>query len=88
MAKNVKPTAQIKSRITKLSKKSNEELIDIILRKDKVERNYSKQIINLKATINSLNARMKTLTKDYKKLDELYHEGYEKGKKIKDFIKK
>lgn len=31
---------------------------------------------------------MKTLTKDYKKLDELYHEGYEKGKKIKDFIKK
>lgn len=64
MAKNVKTTAQIKSRITKLSKKSNEELIDIILRKDKVERNYSKQIINLKATINSLNARMKTLAKD------------------------
>lgn len=64
MAKNVKTTTQIKSRITKLSKKSNEELIDIILRKDKVERNYSKQIINLKATINSLNARMKTLAKD------------------------
>lgn len=64
MAKNVKPTAQIKSRITKLSKKSNEELIDIILRKDKVERNYSKQIINLKATINNLIAQTKILTKN------------------------
>lgn len=64
MAKNVKTTAQIKSRITKLSKKSNEELIDIILRKDKVERNYSKQIINLKATINNLIAQTKILTKN------------------------
>ena len=64
MAKNVKTTAQIKSRITKLSKKSNEELIDIILRKDKVERNYSKQIISLKATINNLIAQTKILTKN------------------------
>lgn len=76
MAKNVKPTAQIKSRITKLSKKSNEELIDIILRKDKVERNYSKQIINLKATINSLNAQMKALTKDTRNAIEEWKNKY------------
>lgn len=76
MAKNVKPTAQIKSRITKLSKKSNEELIDIILRKDKVERNYSKQIINLKATINNLNANAKALTKDTRNAIEEWKNKY------------
>jgi hypothetical protein len=76
MAKNVKTTAQIKSRITKLSKKSNEELIDIILRKDKVERNYSKQIINLKATINDSNARMKALTKDTRNAIEEWKNKY------------
>ena len=57
---NVKEqSAALKSRQTKLLKKSKEELIEVILRKDKVERNQVKQISNLKGEINSLQSRIK-----------------------------
>lgn len=46
--------AQAKGRQTKLSKKSSEELIDIILRKDKTERLNASTIKNLKTEINKL----------------------------------
>ena len=56
---NVKESAALKSRQTKLLKKSKEELIEIVLRKDKIEKNQVKQISNLKGEINSLNTRIK-----------------------------
>ena len=56
---NVKEkSAALKSRQTKLLKKSNLELINVILRKDKIEKNQVKQISNLKGEINSLNSRI------------------------------
>ena len=56
---NVKEqTPAIKRRQTKLLKKSKEELIEVILRKDKVEKNQVNQISNLKGEINSLNSRI------------------------------
>ena len=56
---NVKEqTPAIKRRQTKLLKKSKEELIEVILRKDKIEKNQVKQISNLKGEINSLNSRI------------------------------
>ena len=56
---NVKEkSAALKSRQTKLLKKSNLELINVILRKDKIEKNQVKQISNLKGEINFLNTRV------------------------------
>ena len=62
---NVKEqTPAIKRRQTKLLKKSKEELIEVILRKDKIEKNQVKQISNLKGEINSLNSRIKGFIAD------------------------
>ena len=62
---NVKEqTPAIKRRQTKLLKKSKEELIEVILRKDKVEKNQVNQISNLKGEINSLNSRIKSFISD------------------------
>lgn len=61
---NVKENAALKSRQTKLLKKSKEELIEVILRKDKIEKNQVKQISNLKGEINSLNSRIKGFISD------------------------
>ena len=56
---NVKEqTPALKRRQTKLLKKSKEELIEVILRKDKIEKNQVKQISNLKGEINFLNTRV------------------------------
>ena len=62
---NVKEqTPAIKRRQTKLLKKSKEELIEVILRKDKIEKNQVKQISNLKGEINSLNSEIKGFIAD------------------------
>ena len=61
---NVKESAALKSRQTKLLKKSKEELIEIVLRKDKIEKNQVKQISNLKGEINFLNTRIKGFIAD------------------------
>lgn len=61
---NVKENAALKSRQTKLLKKSKEELIEVILRKDKIEKNQVKQISNLKGEINSLNSKIKDFITD------------------------
>ena len=58
MANVKEQSAALKSRQTKLLKKSKEELIEVILRKDKIEKNQVKQISNLKGEINSLNSRI------------------------------
>lgn len=63
MAKNAK-TAAVKGRETKLNKKSVEELIQIILRKDATERNYAAQIKSLKAEVNELVSRLDNSVKD------------------------
>ena len=63
MAKNGK-TAAVKGRETKLNKKSNDELIQIILKKDKVERNLNNQIKSLKGEVNALSTRIKNFDSD------------------------
>ena len=61
---NVKENAALKSRQTKLLKKSKDELIEVILRKDKIEKNQVNQISNLKGEINSLNNEIKGFIAD------------------------
>ena len=61
---NVKENAALKGRQTKLLKKSKEELIEIVLRKDKIEKNQVNQISNLKGEINSLNGEIKGFIAD------------------------
>lgn len=62
---NVKEqSAALKSRQTKLLKKSKEELIEIVLKKDKIEKNQVNQISNLKGEINSLQSRIKGFIAD------------------------
>ena len=82
---NVKENAALKGRQTKLLKKSKDELIEVILRKDKIEKNQVNQISNLKGEINSLNSRIngfiadndgneeiiKELRNDYSKLEDV-----------------
>lgn len=63
MAKNGK-TAAVKGRETKLNKKSNDELIQIILKKDKIERNLNNQIKSLKGEVNALSTRVKNFDSD------------------------
>ena len=64
MANAKEQSAALKGRQTKLLKKSKEELIEIVLRKDKIEKNQVKQISNLKGEINSLNSRIKGFISD------------------------
>ena len=64
MANVKEQSAALKSRQTKLLKKSKEELINVILRKDKIEKNQVNQISNLKGEINSLQSRIKGLIAD------------------------
>ena len=64
MANVKEQTPAIKRRQTKLLKKSKEELIEIVLRKDKIEKNQVKQISNLKGEINSLNSEIKGFIAD------------------------
>ena len=71
MAKTVNET-QLKTRKTKLGKKSSEDLINIILRKDDVERKLNKQIVNLKTEVNDLNSKVKTLQLDVEDTNILY----------------
>ena len=58
MANVKEQSAALKGRQTKLLKKSKEELIEVILRKDKVERNQVNQISKLKGEVNSLQSRI------------------------------
>lgn len=70
MAKNTKDLSQVKARQTKLGKKNNDELIQIILKKDKVERNLNKQIKSLKGEVNALSTRVNNFNKD---IEGTYH---------------
>lgn len=50
-----KKEAKLKARKTSLSKKTNEELINIILKKDNTERKNNDKIVMLRSTIDDLN---------------------------------
>lgn len=50
-----KKEAKLKARKTSLSKKTNEELIDIILKKDNTERKNNDKIVMLRRNIDDLN---------------------------------
>ena len=64
MSKNKKELSQVKARQTKLGKKGNEELIQIILKKDKIERNLNNQIKSLKGEVNALSTRVNNFDSD------------------------
>ena len=91
---NVKEqSAALKSRQTKLLKKSKEELIEVILRKDKIEKNQVKQISNLKGEINSLNSRINGFIADsegdqktIKELRECYSKSEDINKTLHEVI--
>nr|DAU20303.1 MAG TPA: hypothetical protein [Crassvirales sp.] len=58
-----------KTRKTKLSKKSIDELVNIILRKDDIEHKNNKLIKYLKITIDGLEKKIKGIEKDNKYLE-------------------
>lgn len=58
-----------KTRKTKLSKKSIDELVNIILRKDDIEHKNNKLIKYLKITIDGLEKKIKDIEKDNKCLE-------------------
>ena len=84
---NVKESAALKSRQTKLLKKSKEELIEIVLRKDKIEKNQVKQISNLKGEINSLNSEIKGFIADSEGDQKIIKELRESYSKLEDLNK-
>ena len=87
MANVKEQSAALKSRQTKLLKKSKEELIEIVLRKDKIEKNQVKQISNLKGEINSLNSKIKGFIADSEGDQKIIKELRESYSKLEDLNK-
>ena len=87
MANVKEQTPALKRRQTKLLKKSKEELIEVILRKDKIEKNQVKQISNLKGEINSLNSRINGFIADSEEDQKTIKELRESCSKLKDLNK-
>ena len=87
MANAKEQSAALKSRQTKLLKKSKEELIEIVLRKDKIEKNQVKQISNLKGEINSLNSEIKGFIADSEGDQKIIKELRESCSKLEDLNK-
>ena len=87
MANVKEQTPALKRRQTKLLKKSKEELIEVILRKDKIEKNQVKQISNLKGEINSLNSRIKGFISDSEGDQKTIKELREYSSKLEDLNK-
>lgn len=65
-------TSAEKSRVTKLSNKSTEELIDIIIRKDDVGRRKDKLIACLKTNIAGLENKLSSIQQDLKNTEIEY----------------
>lgn len=89
MAKNAKELSQVKARQTKLGKKSVEDLIQIILRKDATERKLNGNIVNLKAEVNSLTSTVDNFDKaqeDNIKAIEKWRLEAEKKKELVDSL--
>lgn len=65
-------TSAEKSRVTKLSKKSNEELVNIIIRKDDVERRKDKLIACLKTNIAGLENKISSIQQNLENVETEY----------------
>ena len=87
MANVKEKNAALKSRQTKLLKKSKDELIEVILRKDKIEKNQVNQISNLKGEINSLQSRIKGFIADSEGDQKIIKELRESCSKLEDLNK-
>ena len=87
MANVKEQSAALKSRQTKLLKKSKEELIEIVLKKDKIEKNQVNQISNLKGEINSLNSRINGFIADSEGDQKTIKELRESCSKLEDLNK-
>ena len=87
MANVKEQSSALKSRQTKLLKKSKEELINVILRKDKIEKHQVNQISNLKGEINSLQSRIKGLIADNEGDSNIIYELKEKLSNANDLNK-
>lgn len=72
MANKTELDAPTKGRITRLSKKNSEELINIILRKDGVEKKYAEKIKSQATELSRLYASVENHKKEYKALEEDY----------------
>lgn len=64
MANKINESPALKGRQTKLMKKSYDELIQLVLKKDRIEKNMSAQIVNLKAEVNNLTKKISNFNKD------------------------
>ena len=64
-------------------KKKYPKFYNILINRCEIYNNKKVLIISPEETTG-----LKTLTKDYRKLEELYNDGYKKGKLITDFLKK
>lgn len=84
MANVKEQTPALKRRQTKLLKKSKEELIEVILRKDKIEKNQVNQISNLKGEINSLNSRINGFISDNEGNQEIIETLRKKNTSLED----
>lgn len=84
MANVKEQNASLKARQTKLLKKSKDELIDVILRKDKVERNQVNQISKLKGEINALQSRIKGFESDNEENEKIIKDLRERQVFIED----
>lgn len=73
--------AQTKGRITRLSKKDANELIQIILRKDNTERKYAEKIKAQAAELSRLYASIESHKKNYETLEE---DSIDKINKLRD----
>ena len=87
MANVKEQSAALKGRQTKLLKKSKEELIEIVLRKDKIEKNQVNQISNLKGEINSLQSRIKGFIADNEGNQKRIKELRDSCSKLEDLTK-
>ena len=67
-------TSAEKSRVTKLSKKSNEELVGIIIRKDDVERRKDNLIKALKINIQGLEKKVESISNDIANIESEYND--------------
>ena len=87
MANIKEQSAALKGRQTKLLKKSKDELIEVILRKDKIEKNQVKQISNLKGEINFLNTRVNGFIADSEGDQKIIKELRDNYSKLEDINK-
>lgn len=80
-------TSAEKSRVTKLSNKSTEELIDIIIRKDDVGRRKDKLIACLKTNIAGLENKLSSIQQDLKNAETEYTNLADKHEDLNIYIK-